>query len=130
MAGFGPKLPLRKDQREGFALTSTLRENVKQSFKMLLLTNPGERMMLHNYGVGLRTYLFEPYGESTESEIAASIEEQLDLYLPYLKIESLSFPKDKNLLGDDNTLQMRIKYSVPVLGVSDQLDLSLEGYNF
>mgnify|MGYP003354002300 CR=1 FL=1 len=32
---------------------------MKQNFKILLLTNPGERVHFPKFGVGLRNYLFE-----------------------------------------------------------------------
>ncbi len=73
MSGIGPKLPLIKDQNNGFALTRTIKENIKQSLKMLILTNPGERIMLPEYGVGLRRFLFENDVPITRSRIITKI---------------------------------------------------------
>ena len=35
-------------------LIKTVKDNVKQNLKMLLFTAPGERVMLPDYGVGLK----------------------------------------------------------------------------
>ena len=58
MAGLSPKLPIQKDPVDGFALTKTFKEMVKQNFKNLMLTSPGERIMDPEFGVGLRRFLF------------------------------------------------------------------------
>ena len=61
MNGIGPELPLSRDEKHGvYSLIVSYREEVKQNFKNLLLTSPGERMMNPDFGVGMRRYLFEP----------------------------------------------------------------------
>ena len=58
--GLSPVIPLQKDSVDGFyVLTKTLAENTKQNFKNLLLTTPGERVMIPGFGVGLRNLLFD-----------------------------------------------------------------------
>ena len=42
MASIGVKLPLTTDSMDGFTMTKTLKDAIKQNFKMLILTNPGE----------------------------------------------------------------------------------------
>ena len=59
MQGFSPKLPLSLDPRDGFLLTKSLPEVVAQNLRMLILTSPGERVMIPAFGVGLYNYLFE-----------------------------------------------------------------------
>ena len=62
MYGVSPKLPLIVDDLDGhYGLTKTVREAVKQNFKNLILTSPGERVMDSNFGVGLRNFLFENF---------------------------------------------------------------------
>ena len=61
MNGIGPKLPLQRDDIDGaYTLIDVYAEEIKQNFKNLLLTSPGERMMNPDFGVGLRNFLFEP----------------------------------------------------------------------
>ena len=68
MSGFTPKVPLHVSSKDGFyALTQNLRQNTKQSLKMIVLTAPGERIMNPLFGVGLRNYLFENFTKPTAS---------------------------------------------------------------
>ena len=64
MSGFQPLVldgSLNKDSEDGFQLVKSLKQNIKQNLKMLLLTIPGERVMEPNFGVGLKTYLFSNF---------------------------------------------------------------------
>ena len=62
MDGIGPALPLQRDNKFGtYSLIDDYAKEIKQNFKNLLLTSPGERMMIPDFGVGLRSYLFEPH---------------------------------------------------------------------
>ncbi len=58
MAGYAPTLPLSQDDENGYQLIQTAIGVVKQNLRMLLLTNPGERIMMPDFGVGIKTYLF------------------------------------------------------------------------
>ena len=61
MEGIGAKLPLERDSEFGFYnLNTEFADEIKQNFKNLLLTCPGERVMIPQFGVGLRNFLFEP----------------------------------------------------------------------
>ena len=72
MSGIGPKLPLNQMTEGGFDLTKTIAENVQQNLKNLILTNPGERIMNPDFGVGLRNYLFENASEGLYNTISSS----------------------------------------------------------
>ena len=49
--GISPKLPLAVSAPDGYRLTKTPAEAVKQNFKNLILTSPGERVMIPEFGV-------------------------------------------------------------------------------
>ena len=87
MAGLSPKLPLRRDYTDGYALNKNFRDLVKQNFKMLLLTIPGERMMMPSFGVGLKRYLFELNTIGNSNIIEAEIRTQVRRYLPFINLE-------------------------------------------
>mgnify|MGYP003117770577 CR=1 FL=1 len=73
MPGLSPKLPLHIDQIDGYGLTKTFKEVARQNLKMVILTNPGERIMIPNFGVGIRTYLFENATQATFNTIRKRI---------------------------------------------------------
>ena len=119
MSGLSIKLPLSEDTNDGYSMNKTLTEVAKQNLKMLVLTSPGERVMEPEFGIGLRRYFFELNNENTENEIDAKILEQVDKFLPYIKIQNIIY----NSVG--NSMHIRIQYSINSLGISDSLDVSL-----
>jgi phage baseplate assembly protein W len=119
---YGVRLPLRRNQADGYEMIKTLQANVAQNFKMLVLTNPGERVMDPNYGVGMMGYLFEAFTTSTYSGIHERLQQQVSRYMPIVKIINISFDESG---ADGNRLRMRIIYSVPQIGFQDFLDVTI-----
>ena len=93
MSGISPKIPISSDNRVSkFALNTTYKEVVKQNFKHLMLTIPGERMMNPDFGVGLIKLLFEQApDQSLRDAIRARIHEQVNTYMPFIRILDINF---------------------------------------
>ena len=126
MPGYSPIVPLELDKKDGFGLTQTYFEVAKQNLKTLILTNPGERMMDRNFGVGIRNKLFEQNTGTTKDTITYSIREQVSQYLPYITIDNIIY--DENIEPNTsqdvfNSLSVRIIYSVAALNISDDLQV-------
>ena len=103
----------------GFKQIDTLRDNIKQNLKMLILTNPGERVMDPNFGVGVSRYLFEMIEDnSVYADIDSKIREQVSLYLPYITIQRVEFLSENR---NRNKINLKITYSVPRISLNDQL---------
>tara|TARA_R100000808_G_C2155205_1_gene167097 strand:+ start:3624 stop:3989 length:366 start_codon:yes stop_codon:yes gene_type:complete len=120
MASIGVRLPLQYDSSNGFGMLKTLPGMVKQNFKMLLFTIPGERIMQPNFGVGVLTYLMSNFSEDAMPLLRERIYSQTELYLPVITIEDIEFSADP----DSNFVQMRIIYRIPRLGIKDFLDIT------
>jgi len=123
--GLDAKIPLYYDAIDGFyGLNKTIRENTKQSLKMLMLTAPGERVMLPRYGVGMRHFLFE---NTPQEVIINKINEQVQIFLPEIQIVKLEVVKGgKNLTaytGKKNVLSVKMVYLVKALSLEDTLQL-------
>ena len=71
--GYSPSLPLIFDNNGPYNQLSKISEVVKQNLKMLVLTAPGERIMIPEYGVGIRNYLFELSTPELRQNIKARI---------------------------------------------------------
>lgn len=56
---YAPKLPLQLDSDGNFINIQDISENIKQNLRMIILTNPGEKIMDPDFGVGVKKYLFE-----------------------------------------------------------------------
>lgn len=122
MASLAVKLPLTRDPHDGFVMIKNIQTMVKQNFKMLLLTNPGERVMMPLYGVGIKSFLFEQFTSSTFAKIEARITDQVLTYMPNVSITEIAF---NQISIDSNVLEIRIAYSIPILEVSDLLHFTI-----
>lgn len=125
MTWLGPKLPLSRDYLTGYKLIKDYKTLVKQNFRNLLLTLPGERMMDPTFGVGLRRFLFEPDGVIVQEAIASSIEQQIRKYLSYINIEAIDIAtSNDDPYMDMNSLDIRIEYQIIPLAISDTLEIT------
>ena len=90
--GVSVALPFVYDKIDGpYRLNKDLSSAVKQNLKTLLLTSPGERIMIPQFGVGLRNFLFEGISSQTYERLTFKIQEQIDLFLPFIELETISF---------------------------------------
>jgi len=131
--GLSPKLPLHIDKIDGYGLTKNFKEVARQNLKMVVLTNPGERIMLPNFGVGIKTYLFENADTFVFEEIEEKIRQQVRTYLPYITIDNINFFSDRNNFNEteiepsslSNYVHIQIKYRIPTIFISDTLSLEI-----
>ena len=87
--------------------------------------------MLPDFGVGLRSFLFEPKIDAIPA-IRQRIEQQVRKYMPYLKINNVSFDSGYNLSQEDpipHKLNVSIDYSIPQLNFNTTLILQSEEMN-
>ena len=124
MQGFSVKLPVAYDQSEDglYSLNKTFLDTIKQNFKMLLLTNPGERIMDSDFGVGLRRYLFEQNTEEARKQLRSRIISQTRKYLNFIKIEEINISDPE--ANEENLVFVNIRFAVPILNVNDELNIS------
>ena len=88
--GLAVALPLGINEFDGaYGLHKDLISMAEQNLKMLILTSKGERCMSPNFGVGIRSYLFEQNTPGTISGLKADILAQVARYLPYISITDL-----------------------------------------
>ncbi len=127
MYGISPKLPVTVDDLDGhYALTKTIREAIKQNFKNLMFTIPGEKVMDIDFGVGLKRYLFENFDANLVSRLSGRIRSQTQKYMPFILLKNVDISKGE---ANDNRMNVRISYSISNLGSDDELLLTLSNTN-
>lgn len=108
---YSPSLPLDLDENSRFLMNKDTLSNAKQKLKMILLTNPGEKLMEPDFGIGVRRYLFEPIGgilsidtaidsfflKNLKEDLLEKLNLQIYKYSPDLKIENLEVQIEENL---------------------------------
>lgn len=123
MQGIGPQLPLTTDSKQGVYFSFTAyKDEIKQNFKNLILTSPGERMMNPDFGVGMRHYLFEP-NEHLIPSLRERIISQVKKYMPFIKINNIEFKAGRSPNENPNMLAVAIEYEVPSMNLSSTLTL-------
>ena len=122
MFGYSPVVPLVIDNQDGVKLTKNFEEVAKQNLLMVLLTDPGERIMYPDFGAGLKKLLFENHSVVLSEEIQASIKDQVKLYLPYITIINLDGSDSSE---DYYTYFLRIRYAIDFLGIQDVIEIEL-----
>jgi len=122
MASLAPKLPLTLDSGDGYTSIKTLKTLIKQNFKMLILTNPGERVMDPEFGVGIKLFLFENFQSDVYARIDSRIKDQTQRYLPVIEIISIEFGVAEI---ENNSLGLRIEYIIPDIAARDLLEFTI-----
>ena len=124
-----PIVPLEINEETGAYETydtADITKVVDQNLKMILLTRPGERITLPDFGVGLSRYLFElksqiELGTTTLPPIRENIVSQVSAFLPYITISNLEI----SFNNDESVMQIKISYYVNDSGLASLFDLTL-----
>jgi phage baseplate assembly protein W len=122
MSSLGVKLPLTLDGTDGFGMIKAIRQMVKQNLKMIILTNPGERIMEPEFGVGIKQYLFQNFSDNVYAEIDNKIREQISIYMPNVSIREVNF---YSIEPDSNKVSFRLTYSIPAIAVNDLIEFTI-----
>lgn len=84
-------------------------DDIAESLRILLSTDPGERVMLPAYGCGLRRLVFESANEQTLTEMKDLIRKAILFFEPRVTLLSLDARLADALAG---RLDILIEYSV------------------
>jgi len=117
--GYSVSLPLIYSKEDGpLSLNKNMLDVVKQNLKTLILTDKGDRIMIPNFGVGLRKFLFENMNSSVNIQIEQEIIDQVRKHMPFVNINRVSILEDPNNL---NKIYVSVNFTVPALNASDIL---------
>jgi len=118
--GLSVSLPLTLDEIDGpYRINKKLSEVAEQNLKMIILTSQGERVMDPNFGVGIRSFLFEQESPFLEDEIKNRINNQVSKYAPFISIGEMTVDMD----SDAQSLSLHLVYSVPSAGIVSELTI-------
>lgn len=138
MASYAPSLPLTIDGQDGFVNIKDFGHLIKQNLKMLVLTNQGERIMMPNFGIGLKKILFEIangdgivlnnvefYGDIIDSKdfLLNLTKNQIERYMSSIVLDDVEIDN----VPDSNSTRIVISYNVPDIGISDSIVFIADG---
>ena len=84
--GTGWDLPLAPDPARGALGYRSGPEKVRQAILVILLTEPGERVMRPDFGCGLRRYLMEPNTVAVRASIQRAVATAIDVWEPRVRV--------------------------------------------
>lgn len=85
----GMQYPLVKTPRGILAQKSNV-DQIKADLLQLLLTNPGERVMMPTFGTPLKELLFEPNDETLESKTLNMISDSILAWEPRIVVQNIT----------------------------------------
>ena len=126
LEGYSVKLPFVYGTVDGpYQLTKSLGEVERQNLKNLMLTNPGARVMMPTFGVGLSRVLFGQAHQSTYDEISSRIYAQVSQWLPFVNLVSVEFiDHNMDTRVNPNELQIIIAFSFGSLNQEETLKIT------
>ena len=84
-------------------------EDVRQALRIILLTNPGERIMRPTFGAGLSSFQFEPVNTTTLQLIRTRVEDAVVDWESRVDVLGVSVSADPSRQG---TVLIDIRYRV------------------
>lgn len=103
------RFPFRIDAVSGQAARSGYAEHVDQMIRQVLLTSPGERADLPEFGCGIRQLLFAPHSSALDATTKLIVQQALNRWLAgQIEVKDVVVsPADD---GDTAQLHVRIEY--------------------
>jgi phage baseplate assembly protein W len=118
--GISIKIPINYSEQDGpYQLTKTLPETIKQNFKNMVMTVPGERIMDPDFGVGIHQLLFENEVNDAIETFRERLYDQVKTYLPFVSIINI----ETNFAN--HVLNVGIEYYISQLGMNDAIVLEV-----
>ena len=95
-------------------------ENVRESIRVILQTEPLERIMLPEFGGGLKSVLFQPNIPATHKLIEEAIIRSLDQWEPRITVDSVDASVNPE---DSRSALVTIRYTLVATDQSEQVQL-------
>jgi phage baseplate assembly protein W len=121
VAGQGLSFPPRIGAGGRLAWSSD-EDNIRESIRLILLTEPGERLMREDFGCGLRTFLFEPNTETTRALIRERAELAIARWERRVRLEDVSVEADP---ADGRLISITIQFRQVASGAQGRVGLTL-----
>lgn len=125
MTNLSIKLPMSYSESEGhYESNKNIVEQIEQNLLDLFYTEKGERYVELDYGIGIYSYLFEPFEARTRVDLSDKIQSQIGTYMPYIEITRLVLNEGNSNSGATQIF-VDMDYIITPLGVENKLELEV-----
>lgn len=104
--GVGWAFPICADA--GRTAVAAYEEDVKQAIRIILGTDPGERVMRPDFGAGLSAFVFEPMTPATLEALRQRVEEALVDWEPRIDVDAVKV----SAVPDEGKVLIEARYRV------------------
>jgi uncharacterized protein len=112
--------PFRIDPASGQAAQTDYATHVDQMIRQILLTTPGERADLPEFGCGLRQMIFAPHSDALDTTTKLLVQQALNRWLPNeIVVQNVSVGPDPQV--DEAELLVQIAYTLIETQTTQQL---------
>lgn len=101
----------------------TLEQSVRDSIRVILMTNPGEQLMRPRYGAGLENFLDEGNTVALRSQIQTTIMQSLQNYENRITVDAVDVDPVTNA---PDQVQVQIHYRLLRTNASQQIGLTMQ----
>lgn len=116
----GVSLPF--SAKDVFTSTYTTKDALKSNLINFMLTGKGERVLNPDFGIGLRSMLFEQATQNTRDQIDYMVRKGLSDWFPQVVVNTLTIIVEP----DNYTATVYLKYSVSQTNIQDELLINFE----
>jgi phage baseplate assembly protein W len=120
--GSGISFPMRLGP-DGRVAVSSGPENIREAIRVILLTEPGERLQLTEFGGGAGRFLFEPNTVGTRRRVQERIEDALRSWEPRIELQSVRVDEDPD---DPQAAVATIRYQLVANRASEQVAVRVQ----
>jgi uncharacterized protein len=120
--GSGISFPMRLGP-DGRVAVSAGPENIREAIRVILLTEPGERLQLAEFGGGAGRFLFEPNTEGTRRRVQERIEDALRAWEPRIDLQSVRVDEDPD---DPQAAVATIRYQLVANRASEEVAVRVQ----
>ena len=98
-------------------------DNVRESVRVILLTEPGERLMREEFGCGLRRFLFEPNTPTTRELIRERITQAITRWERRVTVEDVIVSADP---ANSRLVEVAVLFRLVATQATGRLGLTLQ----
>ena len=119
--GFKTPIEISDDQNAPFKMHTDISLQIRDNFRNMLQTNHGDRLSLIDFGANLEELTFEFGNENFDAIALQRISATTNKYMPFIDLQTFEPVSIKNNEGIVGKSGFRVTYSVPNLGLTNQV---------